>query len=672
MALTPEEEAELEQLQAELGAQPQAAGLTPDEQAELDALQAEFNPDDYHGLDYARRLAGSTLQGLTMNLGDELTAGLAAGMAKIGGADAPYSDIYRDIRDTERAEQKRFADQNPKAALAAEVTGALGTGLAAAPRLAGAKFLSNLGKVKQAASIGAIEGAVSGFGGSEADTAAGMVADTAMGAGIGGVAGGVLSKAGDAVRGMGRKLAGKTPTEADKRIMRQLAADLNTTVDDPDLFTKAATKLDDTAGAGGVLGDLGPNMQDVVRHTSRMGAAQGEARDLLAQRQRGMQQELTDTLKRTSGVDETAYQAQKRIAGQQADDAEQFYGAAYRDDLFKASEIPNFSAIADDPLFDRMARESAQELRRTRPEWQAVSDAEGNLKVNLQDIKDMEFWRKVNTKLSQRAQTLFDRGEGETASSIKQGLQDPLQNALKEQSPNYRSGAALYRLAEQEKEALDMGKKFFGTDAKAGTESVQDMLTDAPESVRKAYLTGVTDKVSETIRRKPETGRSILRELNKPEYKERLGAAFRNDEGLEEFLNRSQQIGVQHETFAKQFGSPTAPTARFGDVMDRGAEAVEAAAEIGADGGTFSSVRRLLGKVLPGGKQLSDDDLRLAAKLALDNPQEALSRLEQLYNIPPAEARAIVNALTGAAAQQGGLLTQPEQPQPQQPAGLLY
>ena len=44
MALTPEEQAELAALQAELGPVQAKPGLTPEEEAELKALQAELGP----------------------------------------------------------------------------------------------------------------------------------------------------------------------------------------------------------------------------------------------------------------------------------------------------------------------------------------------------------------------------------------------------------------------------------------------------------------------------------------------------------------------------------------------------------------------------------------------------------------------------------------------------
>lgn len=94
----------------------------------------------------------------------------------------PANANYESIRNQDRLESKQAEKQNPNAYLA----GGLTAGLATAPLMGAANT------VKGAAGLGAGIGAASGLGNSEAETAKGMLADTAvgatLGAGIGAVA----------------------------------------------------------------------------------------------------------------------------------------------------------------------------------------------------------------------------------------------------------------------------------------------------------------------------------------------------------------------------------------------------------------------------------------------------------------------------------------------------
>lgn len=161
-------------------------------------------------------------QGYSAGLGDEALAGLAAPVEWAGGRLAgamgakfkPEADlskmslgeIYRMERDKTRGQLKEAEEANPKSYLGGQVMGAV-----ASP----AKFKGGL--VKQ----GAKYGALSAFGESEADSAGGLAADTAMGGGAGALTGGLMAGVGKAIKPVADKAVSgtrKAASEALKKI----------------------------------------------------------------------------------------------------------------------------------------------------------------------------------------------------------------------------------------------------------------------------------------------------------------------------------------------------------------------------------------------------------------------------------------------------------------------
>lgn len=154
---------------------------------------------------YAKDFGRTVLHGATFGFGDELTAGLRhlAG----GGS-------YADLREEERAALKRFADANPKTALAAEIGGGALVPLPGGSLLAGARGAANAARAGEGvvaagarmARQGAAAGAVSGVGTSEADltdpslaSATQTAKDAAKGAAVGAAAGPLIGGAAAAV-----------------------------------------------------------------------------------------------------------------------------------------------------------------------------------------------------------------------------------------------------------------------------------------------------------------------------------------------------------------------------------------------------------------------------------------------------------------------------------------
>ena len=136
------------------------------------------------------QLGRTFAQGLTFGFADEIEAGVRAVVPEsLGGRK------YKEIRDELRKKLNQYKEENPTAALTAEVAGAflptvvalVSSGGTAAPALA--PTLLRMGK------IGAVEGGVYGLGASEEKDITGMAIDTGMGAATGAVAAPLLGGA---------------------------------------------------------------------------------------------------------------------------------------------------------------------------------------------------------------------------------------------------------------------------------------------------------------------------------------------------------------------------------------------------------------------------------------------------------------------------------------------
>ncbi|MEM7706694.1 MAG: hypothetical protein AAF358_14135 [Pseudomonadota bacterium] len=131
-----------------------------------------------------------------LGISDEIAGGVGAvvneGAKLFGkGTDIPFSDAYREIRDTARRNEAAFADRNPKTALAAELAGGLATGGIGFARTAGAKaggMLANSPVIKSTLLTG-LQGGAYGYGSSDEESAEGLLRDTAAGSLLGGFTG---------------------------------------------------------------------------------------------------------------------------------------------------------------------------------------------------------------------------------------------------------------------------------------------------------------------------------------------------------------------------------------------------------------------------------------------------------------------------------------------------
>ena len=156
--------------------------------------------------------ARAGLQGLTLNAGDELGAGVAAVAAKISGDDKSIFDIYDDIHGTLAGQRKEYAEQHPTAATALEVGGAL-----ASP----ANWIAPQAGFAQNVARAGVEGAVAGAAGADqGERGDGAAVGGLMGLGVGGALHGV----GSAIQGASKRRVAQELGEGDDFVPFNVAA----------------------------------------------------------------------------------------------------------------------------------------------------------------------------------------------------------------------------------------------------------------------------------------------------------------------------------------------------------------------------------------------------------------------------------------------------------------
>ena len=171
------------------------------------AMQARFGAPSQQQRDKQSMASGivdSLTQGMAMGWGDELTGLESALLGKTPQGewfnyDKPFWDRYDAARNAENAQQQQFHEDHPVVDTAAEITGALATGGAAAR--GGVTLLGRASSLPGAIGTGAAEGAAYGslYGAGEAEPGRRMEG-AAYGAGTGAITGGALAGIGGAIQ----------------------------------------------------------------------------------------------------------------------------------------------------------------------------------------------------------------------------------------------------------------------------------------------------------------------------------------------------------------------------------------------------------------------------------------------------------------------------------------
>lgn len=295
-------------------------------------------------------------QGASLGFADEITGGFEAlGDVALGDKTlSDFGDVYAQRRDESRALYDEAKAANPKTYMGAEIGGGIATafvpGLGALNAAKGAQIGTVMGK-------GALQGALTGLGGSSADDVKEMAADTAMGGTLGAIGGGLGYSAGKAIGGV-------TDTLADSKVGQYLLSKYK------GLTGSVANKLDEIAEVQGARalgleratqGKLGP---DKTRAIGR----QALDEDLLS-----LGANTNDLIRRNEAL-KSAVMDQRAAAYKTIDDA----GASTFNPLEVATQVEQ-KVIGD---MNPQYADTQELLKKLQPEIDNIlSRGEGNISM---------------------------------------------------------------------------------------------------------------------------------------------------------------------------------------------------------------------------------------------------------------------------------------------------
>lgn len=475
---------------------------------------------------HAIGLGRAGLQGATFGWADEAGAAASAALQPVvlGAMGLPYEEGFGNRYDQAmgefQQEKTAYQEENPGKAAAAEVVGALGTGIASAPvKVLGTPMqaMSTIGKAGSLAATGAVQGGIYGAGAADQGERLG---GAAKGAAIGAVAAPVIGAALKGVKSAAQYGAVKlsqTPRDQAVKAIRAAAEQEGLAADD-------AVRLLDDLGPEATLADLGENFRALARvAANKAGAAKVRAGAMVNARQAGQQSRLLGSAEQATGANADDFVSTvNRLTAQRSVKAKPLYDQA-------------FAAQIDD-----QAPELAELL--ARPTMKSAMMQANKLAADAGDAIEpgnlMKRLHYAKMALDAKYEKLGPK-EGTMKRAVL-GLKNSLLEQMDSASPEYMEARKLYAGDSAMLGAADKGKNLFKADFDEMSEIVKGMSDSEKELFRLGSMRAIQDKM-DTI---PQTNDSVKRLLGQPRMQKLLGLVFDDPDGLQSFIKRA---GAENE-----------------------------------------------------------------------------------------------------------------------------
>ena len=591
---------------------------------------------EYEGTgEFLTGMARSVLgQGALMGLGDEAEAKVREWLG-----DEPYAEI----RDRIRAENEAYAQRHPVLSPVGEVAGGFATGGLGGARALAARGLSTGAKALRSAGVGAGFGGLSGLGYSEADltkgdyTGAGVDAflgltlGTTLGAGMP-----FLAKAGQTrpMQALKEALIPRSgAAQARAKVVEALAMDARAQgVSEAQLLAK----LDDMPDEA-FVGDLGENLRGLVSGiTNVKGEAKEAGQRLLRERMMGRGERMLRTAgERLDEFGEKGADVLEAIIARRKMQGGQYYKTA-----FEEGTQVNVHAVKKE-LEGLIAKAAGPNKALYQKTLNFLYTGTGKDKVLKADLEELQGAKEAIDTMLERGRM----GTGKVAPKIQGRLevvQRNLVNKMKDASPNYRQGWAIYTDEWTNQKALEKGATIFSQKKKILEVDPLGSLEKMSVTEKDLYRLGVFGALENIIEGSPQGVNRARRLLETKQIRQRLRAAFDSDQEWQRFSDTmDSELSMMATERAALFGSRTTPLAEniqnITGPIDMGLSAARA---VGGGGIDPAAAVRGLGQ----------------ARRALTAPASQVGAKMMPYLMNPSRRRARLGTpLPGQAA---GLLTQ--------------
>lgn len=555
-------------------------------------------------------------QGATLGLGEEIGAGVSA-LGALGDDDETVSERYRRLRDEQRAQQRLARQAHPITTAVGEAAGGLAGGIAGAGRAVAGQTLRQA--IPRLAGIGGAEGAVAGYGFTEAEDPTAQAADVATGAAIGGALGVAVPAVGAGLSRAARRVV--APFTAERRVARQIEADLRA---DDLTVAQAEARLAENPNL--ILADLGENMQQRLGAIANQpGPAAQRARDILETRNINQLDRLRPQFEEalgSQGVLEASRQATRRA--QQA--SQPLYEEAY------ASELRGTARLQE-----LMGRDAAQAALR-RAHRKAINEGV-DITQPGSNVRIMDY---VQRALNDRQRASLATAPDDAR--IIRNLRNDILAEVDRQVPAFRDARRIWAGEFANQDALDFGGRVF----REPTPQLREAYNEMSAAEQDHFRIGVFDAIIDRLGTKVETA-NLIQDFRKPKIREAMEIAFDNPQLFREFERTIGDERLMFETMRKALqGSPTASRLAF---MEQPSIAGQVAGDVmlgpGAGAVAQQAGRGVMQRVgeafaAPGAARRSE----LASEALLGrSPEQTLQQL-----VTPPRLPAQVGPVTGGAA----------------------
>ena len=491
-------------------------------------------------------------QGLMFNLGDEAYGALGGLGAALTGND--IAENYRYNRDLVRGMSKQYKEDYPTTATLSELlTGIPSAVLLPMPKVkalsaTASKAAQVLNQSKNVAKGGALSGGLSGFGGSEADTALGVLGDTASSAAISGGLGGVMTPLAMGIGGVGSNIAQRVSENAASNFAKRKVAEsfLRSAEGQAQLFERGVPRGQNAAGTTLYDDAITNPMEYYARRMEKMpkgtpvGAVAKEPMSLL---------DTTATM--TGSVSTKVAKKQELLKNKEAQRmlgyAEEAIGKGRPDFNNTISNLEQKALADSKPYYDQLKGVTVKadtELRglleRAVPffkEAETSAIIKGDKSALLKDVLSGKTDDVLFDKLRKLKSTLYDiqsaekiAGKGDRARDVSD-LRVALIKKLEDLSPKTHSGESIFKLADglysspsQMRDKVILGRNALKMDAMDLRDEIATMTT----SDKDAFMLGVFQAIKDMTGEK--AGRTtIMGAFENPAIAEKLKTALGKD-----------------------------------------------------------------------------------------------------------------------------------------------
>lgn len=473
--------------------------------AEMQAKQAEAERyTDVAGNPWLRTAA----QGATFGWSDEIEAAVRSLLPEsMGGGE------YQKIRDELRAKLSAYKEANPNTALTLELAGALVPSLLTLP-FGGAGATATAARVApsmaRVAGRGAVEGAVTGAGMSEADTVGGMATDTAAGLVTGAVLNPAMTAGGRSIAGGAKAFTDFVRTKMGDKASNAVQAELRRLQEQTG---KSLEEIIFDLQEGRLMSDnktLTIALKNMVNQGGKSGKfvlEQSKAR--AGQTREDAMQSLRSRL--APSEDENTLRQFKKTEAELKAERKKEYERIYQGSGVLPEELVNetTSAIANVP--SAVAR--LERIYGAQGKISPYSVVEGKIVMNrTPTLEDVEGVRRA---LREEANSLYDAGENDLAAIIKQ-KEVSLKGSIDTTSTELGQTRAKYAEMKAGTDTFKIGQKALSADVEE-IGMVVDQLKDKPYEFN-AFKAGLMNAIKNRLLNNTTTLSKLANEDSKLGY----------------------------------------------------------------------------------------------------------------------------------------------------------